>query len=153
MAKIKQEISNIFTERKHLTLGVKLVTTFAITYYSLFFLFLTILGIFYESIFDPYYSDPLINGQKGYVFYLFVFLWLNVGMIVVSLILLFRKNRYAKLLFMIFTIVLIVYQLVTTSNYVWISYILELIMLIVIAPLKVVSSINLKVKEKKKPKV
>lgn len=152
MTKIKREISNIFTEREHLTLGVKLVTTFAITYYSLFFLFLTILGIFYKSIFDPYYSDSIANGQKEYGLYMFVFLCLNVGMIVVSLILLFKKNRYGKLLFMIFTIILIVYQLITKDN-AWINYVLELIMLIVIAPLKVVSSINLKIKEKKKPKV
>jgi hypothetical protein len=48
---------------------------------------------------------------------------------------------------MIFTIILLVYQIVTSADHVWLIYILEVLMVIVMAPLKVFVTINKKIKE------
>ena len=50
-------------------------------------------------------------------------------------------------MFMIFTIILLVYQIVTSADHVWLIYILEVLMVIVMAPLKVFVTINKKIKE------
>ena len=41
MAKKKQDITDIFVKHRKLTLGVKIVSTFAFTYYLLYFILLT----------------------------------------------------------------------------------------------------------------
>ena len=47
-----EEVNNkgLFVERKHVTLGVKLVVTFAMTYYILYFLLLSYIVITYNTI-------------------------------------------------------------------------------------------------------
>ena len=139
----KQELPDIFIRGRKLTLGVKLVGTFAITFYSLYFLLLTVFGFFYRSVYDPAYSEETLFKT----ILMSVVLWFIVGTIVVSLILLFRRKRYGKYMFMIFTIILLVYQIVTSADHVWLIYILEVLMVIVMAPLKVFVTINKKIKE------
>jgi hypothetical protein len=75
-------------------------------------------------------------------------LWFIVGMLVVSLILLFRRRRYGKFLFMIFTVILLVYQFVTAENHIWVIYFIELMMVLVMAPLKVFVTINKTINKK-----
>ena len=139
----KQELPDIFIRGRKLTLGVKLVGTFAITFYSLYFLLLTVFGFFYRSVYDPAYSEETLFKT----IFMSAVLWFIVGTIVVSLILLFRRKRYGKYMFMIFTIILLVYQIVTSADHVWLIYILEVLMVIVMAPLKVFVTINKKIKE------
>ncbi len=139
----KQELPDIFIRGRKLTLGVKLVGTFAITFYSLYFLLLTVFGFFYRSVYDPAYSEETLFKT----ILMSVVLWFIVGTIVVSLIMLFRRKRYGKYMFMIFTIILLVYQIVTSADHVWLIYILEVLMVIVMAPLKVFVTINKKIKE------
>ena len=139
----KQELPDIFIRGRKLTLGVKLVGTFAITFYSLYFLLLTVFGFFYRSVYDPAYSEETLFKT----ILMSVVLWFIVGSIVVSLIMLFRRKRYGKYMFMIFTIILLVYQIVTSADHVWLIYILEVLMVIVMAPLKVFVTINKKIKE------
>ncbi len=143
MINMKQELPDIFIRGRKLTLGVKLVGTFAITFYSLYFLLLTVFGFFYRSVYDPAYSEETLFKTM----LMSAILWFIVGMIVVSLILLFRRKRYGKYLFMIFTIILIVYQFVTSANHVWLIYFLEVMMLVIMAPLKVFVTINKKIME------
>ena len=69
-------------------------------------------------------------------------------MLVVSLILLFRRKRYGKFLFMIFTIILLTYQLITAEDHIWAIYFLELMMVLIMAPLKVFVTINKNIIEK-----
>ena len=138
MAKKKQDITDIFVKHRKLTLGVKLVGTFAFTYYLLYFILLTVFGIYYQNVYDPAYSgetwlQTILSSA---------ILWFIVGMLVVSLILLFRRRRYGKFLFMIFTVILLVYQLVTAKNHIWSIYFIELMMVVVMAPLKVFVTIN-----------
>ena len=141
--KTKQELPDIFIRGRKLTLGVKLVGTFAITFYSLYFLLLTVFGFFYRSVFDPAYSEETLFRSM----LMSGILWFIVGMMVVSLILLFRRKRYGKYLFMMFTIILLVYQLVTSHDHIWLIYFLEVMIVLIMAPLKVFVTINKKIME------
>ena len=49
MAKKKQDITDIFVKHRKLTLGVKIVSTFAFTYYLLYFILLTVLRMTISS--------------------------------------------------------------------------------------------------------
>lgn len=140
MIKKKQELPDIFIRGRKLTLGVKLVGTFAITFYSLYFLLLTVFGFFYRSVYDPAYSEETLFKTM----FMSAVLWFIVGMVVVSLIFLFRRKRYGKYMFMIFTIILLVYQLFTSNDHIWLIYFLEVMMVIVMAPLKVFVTLNKK---------
>lgn len=140
----KQDITDIFIRGRKLTLGVKLVGAFAITYYSLYFLLLSIFGFFYRNVYDPEYSGETLFQSM----LMSAILWFIVGMLVVSLILLFRRKRYGKFLFMIFTIILLTYQLITAEDHIWTIYFLELMMVLIMAPLKVFVTINKNIIEK-----
>ena len=73
----------------------------------------------------------------------FAVIFLSAG-----LILLFRRKRYGKFLFMTFTIILIIYQITTAEDHVWPIYFLELMMVVIMAPLKVFVTINKNIMEK-----
>ena len=143
MAKKKQDITDIFVKHRKLTLGVKLVGTFAFTYYLLYFILLTVFGVYYRSVYDPAYSGETLFQTM----LTSAILWVIVGMLVVSLMLLFRRRRYGKFLFMIFTVILLVYQFVTAESHIWAIYFIELMMVIIMAPLKVFVTINKKIME------
>lgn len=140
----KQDITDIFLKRRKLTLGMKLVGTFAFTYYLLYFLLLTIFGIYYRNVYDPAYSGETLFQTV----LTSAILWFIVGVIVVSLVLLFRRRRYGKFLFMIFTVILIIYQFITAENHIWFIYFIELMMVLVMAPLKVFVTINKTINKK-----
>lgn len=140
----KQDITDIFLKRRKLTLGMKLVGTFAFTYYLLYFLLLTIFGIYYRNVYDPAYSGETLFQTV----LTSAILWFIVGVIVVSLVLLFRRRRYGKFLFMIFTVILIIYQFITAENHIWSIYFIELMMVLVMAPLKVFVTINKTINKK-----
>ena len=132
---------SIFKERKHITLGMKLVCAFAITYYILFFSFMTYILIKYNTVFDEAYIDR--NNLNEVVasnhYTLFVVEWALLAAIVISLFMVFFKKRLGKFLFMIFTILLVVCQFYTTFPPAWEVYILELVIVLIIAPLRVIS--------------
>ena len=140
----KQDITDIFLKRRKLTLGMKLVGTFAFTYYLLYFLLLTIFGIYYRNVYDPAYSGETLFQTV----LTSAILWFMVGVIVVSLVLLFRRRRYGKFLFMIFTVILLIYQFITAENHIWFIYFIELMMVLVMAPLKVFVTINKTINKK-----
>ena len=140
----KQELPDIFIRGRKLTLGVKLVGTFAITFYSLYFLLLTVFGFFYRSVYDPAYSEETLFKT----ILMSVVLWFIVGSIVVSLIMLFRRKRYGKYMFMIFTIILVIYQFVTSESHIWAIYFIEIMIVLVMAPLKVFVTINKTINKK-----
>lgn len=140
----KQDITDIFLKRRKLTLGMKLVGTFAFTYYLLYFLLLTIFGIYYRNVYDPAYSGETLFQTV----LTSAILWFIVGVIVVSLVLLFRRRRYGKFLFMIFTVILLIYQFVTAENHIWTIYFIELMMVLIMAPLKVFVTINKTINKK-----
>lgn len=135
-----KERQSIFKERKHITLGMKLVCAFAITYYIVFFAFMTYVWIRYNTVFDEGYIDENLNEVVASNHYtLFVVEWALLASIVVSLFMVFFKKRLGKFLFMFFTILLVVCQFYTTFPPAWEVYILEIIIVLVIAPLRVIS--------------
>ena len=134
------EANSIFKQRKHVTLGMKLVCAFAITYYILYFLFMTYIVFTYNTVFDKTYFTGELNALVvEHHFTLFIVQWIVLATIVTSLFLIFSKQRWGKFIFMIFTIMLIVIQIYTTNPPAWLSYIIESSMVLIIAPLKVIA--------------
>lgn len=141
-----KERQSIFKERKHITLGMKLVCAFAITYYILFFSFMTYILIKYNTVFEEGYIDKNLNELvASHHFALFVVEWVLLASIVVSLFMVFFKKRLGKFLFMIFTILLVVCQFYTTYPPAYEVYVLELFIVLVIAPLRVISKFTEKI--------
>ena len=142
-----KEKKSIFKERKHVTLAMKLVCAFAITYYILFFSFMTYLWIRYNIVFEDAYIDR--NNLNELVasnhYTLFIVEWALLASIIVSLFMVFFKKRLGKFLFMFFTILLVVCQFYTTYPPAWEVYILELLIVLIIAPLRVISEFTEKI--------
>ena len=140
MEEVVKERQSIFKERKHITLGMKLVCAFAITYYILFFSFMTYILIKYNTVFDEAYIDENLHEiVASHHFTLFIIEWVLLAAIVTSLFMVFFKKRLGKFLFMIFTIFLVVCQFYTTFPPAYEVYILELLIVLIIAPLRVIS--------------
>ena len=141
-----EQKQSIFVQRKHVTLGMKLVCTFAITYYILFFAFMTYVVLTYNTVFDKTYFTGELNALVVEHHYtLFIVQWITLAVIVTSLFLVFFKQRWGKFLFMIFTIILIGIQIQTTNPPAWMSYILEASMVLIIAPLRVLAKFTDKI--------
>ena len=135
-----KDIPNLFKERKHVTLGMKLVCTFAITYYILYFGLMTYFVFNFNSVYDKvYFGDELNDMVKDNYYELFIARWVLQALIITSLFLIFFKKRWGKFLFMIFTILLVAIQYQTIYPPAWLIYILELLILLIIAPLRVIS--------------
>lgn len=135
-----KDLPNLFKERKHVTLGMKLVCAFAITYYILYFGLMTYFVFNFNSVYDKVYFDDELNEMVRANYYeLFIARWVLQALIITSLFLIFFKKRWGKFLFMIFTILLIAIQYQTIYPPAWLIYILELLILLIIAPLRVIS--------------
>lgn len=135
-----KDLPNLFKERKHVTLGMKLVCTFAITYYILYFGLMTYFVFNFNSVYDKvYFGDELNDMVMDNYYELFIARWVLQALIITSLFLVFFKKRWGKFLFMIFTILLVAIQYQTIYPPAWLIYILEIMILLLIAPLRVVS--------------
>ncbi len=143
---VKERKQSIFVHREHITLGVKLVSTFAITYYILYFLFTTYIVFTYNTVFDKdYFKGELNELVVEHHFDLFLVQWLSLAVIVTGLFLIFFRKRWGKLIFMVFTLILVAIQIQTTNPPAWLSYIIELSLVLIIAPLRVVAKITDKI--------
>ncbi|MBQ7533332.1 MAG: hypothetical protein IJT45_06535 [Bacteroidales bacterium] len=135
-----KDLPNLFKERKHVTLGMKLVCTFAITYYILYFGLMTYFVFNFNSVYDKvYFGDELNDMVMDNYYELFIARWVLQALIITSLFLVFFKKRWGKFLFMVFTIMLVAIQYQTIYPPAWLIYILEIVILLLIAPLRVVS--------------
>lgn len=135
-----KDLPNLFKERKHVTLGMKLVCTFAITYYILYFGLMTYFVFNFNSVYDKvYFGDELNDMVMDNYYELFIARWVLQALIITSLFLVFFKKRWGKFLFMVFTIMLVAIQYQTIYPPAWLIYILEIVILLIIAPLRVVS--------------
>ena len=117
---------------------MKLAATFAITYYGLFFLYEVMTLILYHYTIDSYYlgnGEVLENRSKDFIF-LILELILS-GLLVFSLIQIFRKKTHGKAIFVAASILLIAFQLFTTGVHPWVKYALEVLMVLIIAPIKI----------------
>lgn len=135
----------LFDLKPQLTLAMKLAATFAITYYGMFFIYTVLtLVLSHYSIDSYYYGDvSLLEGFSGNLLFLLIEFVLT-GSLVFSLIQIFRKKSYGKALFVILSVLLIVFQLFTTGIHPWVKYALEVLMVLIIAPIRMKKRIVIK---------
>lgn len=141
---MKQPEGKIFNLKPEMTLAMKLAATFAITYYGLLLIFEILVVVFRRYYFDALYlnQEELSLNSRDFV-YQIIQLVLSV-VLVFSLIQIFRKKVNGKLIFVAATLVLIVFQFIATGPIPILKYILELLMLLFIAPLRVKKKIRMK---------
>lgn len=140
----KPKESKIFDLKPKLTLAMKLAATFAITYYGLLFLYEVLTLVMYHYSLDSYYlgnGEVLENQSKDFVFLITEFLL--TGLLVFSLILIFRKKLKGKAFFVGFSILLIAFQLYTSGFHPWVKYALEVLMVLIIAPVRMKKRIKI----------
>ena len=133
----EQKESKIFDLKPELTLAMKLAATFAITYYGLLFVYEVLTLVLYHYSIDSYYlgnGEVLENRSKDFL-YLIIELVLS-GLLVFSLILIFKKKLKGKAFFVGFSILLIAFQLYTSGIHPWVKYALEVLMVLLIAPIR-----------------
>lgn len=133
----KPKESKIFDLKPQLTLAMKLAATFAITYYGLLFLFEIVMLVMYHYSIDSYYlgnGEVLENRSKDFVFLVIEFVL--TGLLVFSLIQIFRKKVNGKAFFVGFSILLIGFQLYTSGVHPWLKYALEVLLVLIITPVR-----------------
>lgn len=141
--KSQQKAGKIFNLKPELTLAMKLAATFAITYYGLLFLYEVLTLVLYHYSIDSYYlgdGEVLENRFKDFL-YLVSELVLSI-LLVFSLIQIFRKKTNGKAIFVAASIILIVFQLLTTGFHPWVKYALEVLMLLIITPIRMKKKIK-----------
>jgi len=138
MSKKETELNDIFDLKPRLTFGMELAASFALTYYVLMFLYYVLAAVFYRYSIDFYYLGRQSVYQNKYIDILVLGAGLLLSTILVlSLILILCKKTYWKAVFVITSLILIVYQLFTTSFHPWMKYAIEVLMVLVITPIRI----------------
>ena len=141
---IEEREGKIFNLKPQLTLAMKLAATFAITYYGLLLLFEVVTIVFRRYYFDTYYFNEgeMDLGSKEFVVQI-IQLALSL-LLVFSLIQVFRKKIHGKAIFVGASLLLIAFQLIATGVVPWMKYALEVLLVLIIAPIRVKKTITLK---------
>lgn len=141
---MKQRESKIFDVKPKLTTAMMLAASFAITYYGLLLIYEVFTLVYSRYFIDSYYFN---QGQtdEGTQELLTQIIQLALSVVLVfSLIQVFRKKVYGKALFVGFSILLIVFQLYKTGLVPLVKYALEILLVLIIAPIRVKKKIKLK---------
>lgn len=138
------EEGKIFNLKPELTLAMKLAATFAITYYGLLLVFEVFTVVFRRYYFDAAYLNQEEISLDSHDFLIQIAQLAISVLMVFSLIQIFRKKRMGKAFFVSGTILLIVFQFIATGPFPVLKYILEVLMLLIIAPLRVKKKIRIK---------
>ena len=134
----------IFNLKPQMTLAMKLAATFAITYYGLLLIFEIVAMVFRRYYFDTYYFNQGEMDLGSWEFLVQVIQLLLSILLVWSLIRIFRKKALGKAIFVSASILLIAFQVVVTGLVPWLKYALEILMVLIIAPLRVKKKIRFK---------
>ena len=137
--------SKIFDLKPQLTLAMKLAATFAITYYGMLFLYEVLTLVMYHYSLDSYYlgnGESLENRTQDFLLVIAEFVL--TGLLVFSLIQIFRKKVNGKAIFVGVSILLIAFQLVTSGIHPWIKYAAEVLMVLIIAPVRMKKKLKIK---------
>ena len=143
MSKTPNE-GKIFDLKPQLTTSMKLAASFAITYYGLLLAFEIVTVVFRRYYFDSYYFN---EGEMGLGSHEFVVQIIQLALsilLVFSLILIFRKKSYGKAIFVSASILLMIFQFIVTGFVPWLKYALEVLLVLIIAPLRVKKKIRIK---------
>ena len=141
---MKQLEGKIFNVKPEMTLAMKLAASFAITYYGLLLIFEILVVVFRRYYFDSVYLNQEELKLNSHDFLIQIAQLALSVLMVFSLIQIFRKKVYGKAFFVSGTILLIVFQFIATGPIPILKYILELLMMLFIAPLRVKKKIKLK---------
>ena len=141
---MEQREGKIFNLKPEMTLPMKLAASFAITYYALLLVFAIITVIFSQYYIDSYYYRITdIEQDKSELLTPILQLALLITL-VFSLIQIFRKKNHGKAIFVLASLFLIVFQLMTTDFIPWMKYALEVLMVLIITPIRVKKKIKIK---------
>ena len=141
---MKEREGKIFNLKPELTLAMKLAATFAITYYGLMLVYEIFTLVYSRYFIDSYYfnNGDLAQGKKE--------LWIQIiqlalsTILVFSLIQIFRKRNHGKAIFVGASLILIIFQLLVTGMVPWLKYALEVLMILIIAPIRVKKKVRIK---------
>ena len=133
---MKQREGKILNLKPELTLAMKLAASFAITYYGLLLIYEIFTLVYNRYFIDTYYfnQDDTSQGAKE--------LWIQIvqltlsAILVFSLIQIFRKKIHGKALFVLTTMALIAFQLSITGLVPVVKYVLEVMLILIIAPIR-----------------
>ena len=144
MSKKKPSEGKIFNLKPEMTLAMKLAASFAITYYGLLLIFEIVAIVFRRYYFDSFYFNEgeMSLGSREFVVQI-IQLALSI-ILVLSLIQIFLKKSYGKAIFVVASILLIIFQFIVTGLEPWLKYALEVLMVLIIAPLRVKKKIRIK---------
>ena len=140
----KPSEGKIFNLKPEMTLAMKLAASFAITYYGLLLIFEIVAMIYGRYFFDSYYFN---QGEMDLGSWEFIVQAIQLALSIVlvsSLIQIFRKKAYGKAFFVSASILLIAFQIIVTGLVPWLKYALEVLMVLIIAPLRVKKKIKFK---------
>jgi magnesium-transporting ATPase (P-type) len=141
---MEQREGKIFNLKPELTTAMKLAASFAITYYGLLFIFEIITVIFRRYYIDSYYFNESQASEGTSEFITQIIQLILSTILVFSLIQIFRKKNNGKALFVGASLLLIIFQLITTGFVPWMKYALEVLLVIIIAPIRVKKKIKAK---------
>ena len=141
---MKSREGKIFNLKPELTLAMKLAATFAITYYGLLLIFEIITVVFRRYYFDSYYFNQgeMSLGSREFVVQI-IQLTLSI-ILVFSLIQIFRKKTHGKAFFVLASLILIFFQLIVSGPVPLMKYALELLMVLIIAPIRIKKKVRKK---------
>ena len=141
---MEQREGKIFNLKPELTTAMKLAASFAITYYGLLFIFEIITVVFRRYYIDSYYFNESQASEGTSEFITQIIQLILSTILVFSLIQIFRKKNNGKALFVGASLLLIIFQLLTTGFIPWMKYALEVLLVIIIAPIRVKKRIKAK---------
>ena len=144
MSKKRPSEGKIFNLKPEMTLAMKLAASFAITYYGLLLIFEIVAMVFKRYYFDSYYFNEgeMSLGSREFVVQI-IQLVLSITL-VLSLIQIFHKKSYGKAIFVVASILLIIFQFIVTGFVPWLKYALEVLMVLIIAPIRVKKKVRIK---------
>ena len=149
MSKTPNE-GKIFDLKPQMTVAMKLAAAFAITYYGLLFIFEIITVVYRRYYIDSYYLNQGQTTEGTSEFVIQIIQLVLSAVLVFSLIQIFRKKNHGKALFVGASLVLIIFQLLVTGLVPWVKYALEVLLVLIIAPIRVKKKVKTK-QEKQEP--
>ncbi len=134
----KPELEEFFYLKPKLTFAMKLAASFALTYYAIMLAYHIVALVFYRYSIDFFYLGKQSIYQNQYIDIAALAGGLLLSLILVtSLILILCKKTSGKAIFVVVSFILIIYQLITTSIHPWMKYALEILMVLVITPIRI----------------
>ena len=149
---MEQRDGKIFDLKPELTTAMKLAASFAITYYGLLLIYEVFTLVYSRYFIDSYYFNQGQTDEGTKELWTQIIQLVLSTILVFSLIQVFRKKIHGKALFVGFSILLIAFQFYTPGFVPWMKYALEVLLVLIIAPIRVKKKIKLKQVQSKEEK-